>query len=93
MTRSKSRQMRKLAELTAKKTGGSAQPSSAPAVGPLADFELAPLTSLEPSRLRSPNGEEREIDALMLGLALMFNDLKDFLWFYTRLALLRHAPH
>ncbi len=53
----------------------------------LPDFELAPLASVPPCSLQSKqgHGHEREIDELMLGLALIFDDLKDFLWFWGRL--------
>lgn len=61
------------------------QPYPDPQSAPLHDFELAQLDSVNPPNLRSSNGQEREIDALMLGLALIFNDLKDFLWFFGRL--------
>jgi hypothetical protein len=79
--------MRRLAERkAARKAAATTQPMAPKAEQPgLPDFELAPLASLRPSRLRSANGEEREIDALMLGLGLIFNDLKDFLWFFKRL--------
>jgi hypothetical protein len=52
---------------------------------PLSDFELAELADINPQLLQSEHGHDRDIDTLMLGLSLAFNDLKDFLWFYSRL--------
>jgi hypothetical protein len=51
----------------------------------LPDFELADLGKFDPLLLMSKNQEQRDVDALMLALALIFNDLKDGVWFYSRL--------
>lgn len=50
--------------------------------GPLPDFALAEPRPFDPALLRSKHEEDRRIDAFLLSLALVFNDLKDFLWFY-----------
>tara|TARA_B100001750_G_scaffold173375_1_gene141587 strand:- start:1901 stop:2659 length:759 start_codon:yes stop_codon:yes gene_type:complete len=50
----------------------------------LSDFDLAPLSRIDPSLLMA--NRRNRVDQLFLALALVFNDLKGMSWFHLQLA-------